>query len=120
MTCEVLRMNEFSTWFNDALKIRFEEVFVQLKQDDLILTEHGKFNVLFNAFMTELSEDMKNGFLQVEETCTRLEALEKEWVYVQGMKDGVRLWRVLIGESEADQGPAVGSVMFNQLTFKNM
>ena len=83
---------EFPIWFTEAMQRRFELICVQLQQDEFIRMEHAQFNSVFQVFLRGLNEDEKAQFLQVEELWVRLEALEKEWIYTQGMKDGALLW----------------------------
>ncbi|MDB5054971.1 MAG: hypothetical protein JWM44_3021 [Bacilli bacterium] len=81
----------FPLWFNETIQKRLEAISLPMKQDDLIHSENIRFDEVFRSFMAGLDEEMKAQFLLLEELWVGLEGLEKESIYVQGMKDGAQL-----------------------------
>jgi hypothetical protein len=75
---------DFPSWLTEALQKRLEAISLDMKQDDLIRMECAGFDVVFRLFLRSLSIEKRTQFLQLEELWTRLEGLEKEWIYKQG------------------------------------
>lgn len=84
-------MTDISSWFNENLQIRLEKLHYEMKKDDSIKLEQADFNILFHIFLKGLEKEERSKFLQLEVLWTRLEGLEKEWIYKKGIKDGVQL-----------------------------
>lgn len=84
-------MPDFPSWFTETIQRRIEILHKELKQDKLIQIEQAGFDVLFLIFIKNLDKDRRAQFLQLEELWTRVEGLEMEWIYKQGVKDGVKL-----------------------------
>lgn len=82
---------EFPMWFTEAAQKRFEIICVQSQQHRFIQVEHARLGEVLQSFVTGLNADLKDQFLEVEESWTRLETLEKEWIYMHGMWDGAQL-----------------------------
>jgi hypothetical protein len=81
----------FPIWLNEVVQKRLEAISLELEQDNTVHLEQAGFDVVFHLFMKDLSQVKKNQFFQLEDSWTRLEGLEKEWIYKQGVKDGTQL-----------------------------
>jgi prophage antirepressor-like protein len=82
---------EFPLWLTEVLQKRLETATDEMRQDSLIHIERTEFDILFLLFIRDLSKEKRAQFLRMEESWTRLEGLEKEWIYKRGIKDGAQL-----------------------------
>ncbi|MFD2671147.1 hypothetical protein [Marinicrinis sediminis] len=85
----------FPVWLNDSIQSRFDEHIHKSHQEADILRAYQQFHQVFNTMMTTLNPEQKKQFFQLEEAWNHLHVLEKEWLFKQGLKDGIQLIHAL-------------------------
>jgi hypothetical protein len=86
-----MSQRDYPIWFRQALSRRFDEqANTSVKQHDI-----DSARKKFDKIMEELRERMEAAvflkILELEEMINHQHTDEKEWLYVEGVKDGMRI-----------------------------
>lgn len=84
-------MSDCPKWFTQALVQRFNELSLVAEQQDRFLPVVGRASHLLMELMNQADVSIHGVILEWEETVCYQHSLEKEWLYFEGVKDGMRL-----------------------------
>lgn len=89
---------QWPDWIKPALEQRFLErekeasSLAEIKKDDQALED------ITNRLKLELTSDQFGLFLEWEEIVNRRDMLEMEWLYFTGLREGLYIWKHLLGD----------------------
>ncbi|MGF7050084.1 hypothetical protein J2T13_004607 [Paenibacillus sp. DS2015] len=78
-------------WFKQALDQRFDEIAGASEKQHDIHTVRIKLSDITDDLKKQLEPEVFLKILEWEETINHKQTKEKEWMYSEGMKDGMRL-----------------------------
>lgn len=80
-------MEDWPAWFLEALKRRFDEL-------SLIAEQQNQTSPLMEQHMKKhMDETIRNLIIEWEDALTCKYSFEKEWLYMEGVKDGISITR---------------------------
>lgn len=80
-------------WLKESIKQRFSELTYTAQMQDKVLPVKTKASLLLEQFCKHQDEHEREAFRVWTELKNQQYTLEKEWLYHEGLKDGLRLFR---------------------------
>ncbi|WP_410513456.1 hypothetical protein PaeBR_03070 [Paenibacillus sp. BR2-3] len=84
-------MEEWPDWFKQALINRFNELSVAAEKQEQVIPVAGKVSELLIQMRSKTDGSVHRILLEFEEAISYQHLLEKEWLYFEGLKYGLRL-----------------------------
>jgi len=90
-------MIAFPSWLKEAMQHRFDELAVQAYHDPKLASTRTRFEKTLDQIKTQLGEPNRVLFLEWEDDNHYIHSAEKEWLYLQGVRDGAEIQIALMG-----------------------
>ncbi|KZE68499.1 hypothetical protein AV545_22195 [Paenibacillus jamilae] len=84
-------MSDWPDWFQDALRQRFYQLELASEQQVSYPSEDNNLFTQMDQFKTNQTEDIQHLLSEWEETIGYQLSQDKQSIYMEGVKDGIRL-----------------------------
>lgn len=84
-------MQNWPDWFFEALKLRFDNSALIAQKQYSLLPLNQKLITLHDTIKNQADDSILALLNEWEDTLTRKHSIEKEWLYMQGVQDGIRI-----------------------------
>ncbi|SCW83298.1 hypothetical protein SAMN04487970_10613 [Paenibacillus tianmuensis] len=84
-------MEQWPNWFLDALKLRFDASALTAQKQYALFPVHQKLAALNDAIRQQADDGLLVLLSEWEDTLNHKHNIEKEWLYMQGVQDGIRI-----------------------------
>ena len=86
-------MEDWPEWFTEALKRRFDELSFIVEKQNPTSPFCKQISLLSDQIKNGSNESTNNLVTEWEDAFTHKNSFEKEWLYKQGVKDGLSITR---------------------------
>lgn len=90
---------ESPSWFQSAIQRQLDHVSAQIEQHPELHKCRAEENLAFDTLFSGMDKKRSPEFMDWEDKLHFKLAMEKERLYLQGLKDGVQLLVTLLGDS---------------------
>lgn len=90
---------EFPSWFQSAIQQRLDHISAQIEQHPELQKFRVEENLAFDTLFSDMDKTRSPEFMDWEDKYYFKLSMEKERLYLQGLKDGVQLIVSLLGDS---------------------
>ncbi|RPK29532.1 hypothetical protein [Paenibacillus xylanexedens] len=89
----------FPPWLEQAIQARLDEVSAQIEQDPELSRVRGETEEAFEALFASKDVEQTPEYAEWENRYIVSKGIENEQLYMQGLRDGIRLTVSLLGQS---------------------
>lgn len=90
---------DFPIWVQRAIRARLDEVSTRIEHEPELSRVRGETEKVFEALFTGKDVEQTPEYAEWENRYIVSKGIENEWLYMQGLRDGIQLLASLLGES---------------------